>query len=452
MSKFEKGNLRVDGETLRLSMPFSKVNKEKRTVSGFATLDNIDSEGDVVTAEASAKAFARARGNVREMHEKIAAGRVVDFKENEYIDPDTGEVYRGIYVTAYVSKGAQSTWEKVLDGTLTGFSIGGEIHEASNEFVKDAGRTVRFIKDYDLTELSLVDNPANQLANIDSFTKSLMTINKSATGSVKVEGVIAETEIEAVFICKTDDIVQLSKDEVVECPVCENKMENAGWFETGVDRTEKVREIVAKFRNPTESEATPESTSEGGVEMFRKSKDGEPAEGKPVEGPLDPSETFPDGEKVDETTKDDSEETTDVDETQDTEEETAEVEEVEDDESKIEKMIGELHVAVQEAEKKTREETVAQITALEKKLDEVREEFVEKTSGLEEKLNKVGEGLETAKAHQAALQKSLELMNSSEAFRKSGDLDQEETPEPSVQESMWKGAFSGKRFSIDNHK
>ena len=39
-----------DGENLRLSMPFSKVDKERRLVSGFASLDNLDKQMDIVTA------------------------------------------------------------------------------------------------------------------------------------------------------------------------------------------------------------------------------------------------------------------------------------------------------------------------------------------------------------------------------------------------------------------
>ncbi len=47
-------------------MPFSKVDKERRIVSGFASLDNLDKQNDIVTAEASMKAFAKFRGNIRE--------------------------------------------------------------------------------------------------------------------------------------------------------------------------------------------------------------------------------------------------------------------------------------------------------------------------------------------------------------------------------------------------
>ena len=44
-----KSSLTVDGNSVHMSMPFAKVDQEKRTVSGYATLNNIDSQGDVVT-------------------------------------------------------------------------------------------------------------------------------------------------------------------------------------------------------------------------------------------------------------------------------------------------------------------------------------------------------------------------------------------------------------------
>ena len=47
----------TDGDNVRFSMPFGKVDQERRTVSGFASLDNIDKQGDIVTTEASVSAF-----------------------------------------------------------------------------------------------------------------------------------------------------------------------------------------------------------------------------------------------------------------------------------------------------------------------------------------------------------------------------------------------------------
>ena len=107
----EKSLWSSHGDNITLSVPFTKVNREKRTVSGFATLDNVDQTGDVVTSEASMKAFENFRGNLREMHQPVAVGKIVSFKPETYYDPASKEFYNGVYVDAYISKGAQDTWE-----------------------------------------------------------------------------------------------------------------------------------------------------------------------------------------------------------------------------------------------------------------------------------------------------------------------------------------------------
>jgi len=214
---------------LNLSFPISKVDKEKRTVSGFATLDNVDRHGDIVTADASEKAFARFRGNLREMHAPIAIGKVLSFHPEDYFDKESGKTFKGIYVNAYVSKGAQDTWEKVLDGTMTGFSIGGNIVTASNES-DDSNTDRRVIKEYDLMELSLVDSPANPLANIFS-------IQKSADGSSFVKGMSVDTTVENVYWCKKDQIASSTIATNKDCVVCGTGMENVGWIESS--ETEK---------------------------------------------------------------------------------------------------------------------------------------------------------------------------------------------------------------------
>src|SRR5699024_6510978 len=138
----QKVNWQSDGDKVRLTMPIHKVDTEKRTVSGWASLDNIDQHRDLVDANASREAFSTFRGNIREQHdEKKAVGKLVNFREDEiYAD---GKFYQGVYVTAYVSKGAQDTWEKVLDGTLSGFSIGGNVLEAENEVDPESGSPFR---------------------------------------------------------------------------------------------------------------------------------------------------------------------------------------------------------------------------------------------------------------------------------------------------------------------
>ena len=190
----EKAQWSTDGQNIHLAVPFTKVDRESRTVSGFATLDNVDQTGDVVTAEASIKAFESFRGNLREMHQPLAVGKVVSFKPETYYDQKSKEFYNGVYVTSYISKGAQDTWEKVLDGTLSGFSIGGKIKESDNEMNKSTGETVRFIKDYDLIELSIVDSPANEMCNIISIEKM--------NGQLVFKGMAADVVTENIFYCE----------------------------------------------------------------------------------------------------------------------------------------------------------------------------------------------------------------------------------------------------------
>ena len=58
MDIINKAHWKSDGNNLRLSMPISKIDQERRIVSGFATLDNLDKQNDIVTSDASIKAFA----------------------------------------------------------------------------------------------------------------------------------------------------------------------------------------------------------------------------------------------------------------------------------------------------------------------------------------------------------------------------------------------------------
>lgn len=150
-----------------LDFPISFVKKEERIVVGIATADNIDKTGDVVDFEASIEAFKNWAGNIREMHSPIAVGKAINYEPIK-VKGEDGQEYNAIKVEAYISKGAQDTWEKVLDGTLRAFSIGGSIVEKKMDPLRlFRGKPVNIIKKYRLGELSLVDNPANALATVD---------------------------------------------------------------------------------------------------------------------------------------------------------------------------------------------------------------------------------------------------------------------------------------------
>ena len=235
VTNISKAHWNSDGENLRLSMPLTKVDKERRIVSGFASLDNIDKQDDIVTAEASMDAFAKFRGNIREMHQPLAVGKMVSFKADKYFDPESKKFYNGVFVSAYVSKGAQDTWEKVLDGTLTGFSIGGRMNKWDEGFDEKSDKAIRIIKQYDLVELSLVDSPANQFANIVSVEK--------VDGVDVIKG--DETILENVFYDKESGIVMVSENESELSPTTGEQMANIGFVEkTDNEKTDMIKFLV----------------------------------------------------------------------------------------------------------------------------------------------------------------------------------------------------------------
>lgn len=237
MTVFEKAYWVTDGDSISVRMPISKVNKEKRIVSGWATTDVVDKQGDVVTADASAAAFERFRGNVREQHTPLAVGKVVSFKQDKYYDQETQKFYNGIYVDVYVSKGAEDTWHKVNEGILTGFSIGGSIKDAESVYNKEKDAPVRVIKEYDLYELSLVDNPANPASNIVSVQKF-----DNQTEDIQ------KNYLENVYWCANNDAIILSEKSDYACPQCDNTMTNIGFVESSdIDKAASVSALLETF-------------------------------------------------------------------------------------------------------------------------------------------------------------------------------------------------------------
>lgn len=416
--KIEKSHFDVQGPNLHLNVPFSKVNKEERLVSGYATLDNVDRQGDVVTAEASKDAFSRARGNIREMHGTSAVGRMVDFREDNFYDTDTEKFYTGIYVTAYISKGAQDAWEKVLDGTYSGFSIGGNITDAETQWVKDAGANVRFVKSYDLIELSLVDNPANQFANVFS-------IQKSDTGTM-VKGMIADVTLENIFYCEQDEKVNLYPEESATCVKCGDPMVNIGWWESSEDKDAKVREVVSKFLD---------TKVEGGVDMTKKNE-------VEVEKVIISDDV--NGGGKDEKPKDDDEKVAEVDETEgaDGKPEEVEVEKADEvdetPEVNLEKMLADLTENFKKSLEKTHEVTEEAVSKIEEQIAEINKSFESKVSEIEAQFTELGSKLDGMKTSSDEVAKRLETLEDATAIRKSGEV---EAPEVKKNSSLFKGVF-----------
>ena len=438
----EKGHWSSNGDNLHLSIPFTKVNRENRTVSGFATLDNVDQTGDVVTAEASVKAFENFRGNLREMHQSIAVGKVVSFKPETYYDQKSQTFYNGVYVTSYISKGAQDTWEKVLDGTLSGFSIGGKIKESDNEVNKATGEAVRFIKDYDLVELSIVDSPANELCNILSIEK--------VNGQMIYKGIATEVVTENIFYCQESDSVFMSTEKTFESPVSGKPAVLIGWVESSdMNKSKEINRILASFKKSRlplpETQLAKQANVEGGNEMSDVTNDVvvEATEAETtIEKSVDVVEA-PITDVVVEETAEDTAPAASV-------EKAAELDnaEVMVDEPDFAKMLGDLKGFFAETLTKATEANAAQVTEIKTSVEAFSKSVDDRISELAEKHSALSAAVTEIKGTIDGVQKQVDAVEGDTAIKKSSDLGGSEVFTKS--KSKWSGAFLGSVNEIFN--
>ena len=431
-----KAHWDTEGEQLRLSMPFSKVDKERRTVSGFATLDNVDKQDDIVTTEASIKAFKKFRGNIREMHQPSAVGKMVSFKEDKYYDSDSEKMYNGVVVSAYISKGAQDAWEKVLDGTYTGFSIGGRMNKWDDGYDEKMDKQIRIIKDYDLVELSLVDSPANQFANIVSVEK--------VDGVDVVKGM--DTVIENVFWDKESGVVMVSENDSEVSPTTGNQMQNIGFVEkTDNEKTNMIKFLVASAKGTDTSKIQKEenpmakSTKNTTEEIVEKTdvvvEDVQVA--PEAEATVETAEVTKSEDVVAEATSSDNQITEEV-----TKAEEVVVEEIEKSDSVVEE------VKTEEVSKN--DEVIAEaVTEINNTLTSAFSDLVATVKSLQEQVNAITKSIDAVSQDVSAAKdefnefgKRVDAVEADTAFRKSGDLGEiiQEQPEM-VEKSLWGGRF-----------
>ena len=133
-----------------------KVDVMRRQVWGIATAETPDRSGEIMDYAMSKANFAawsdaiskatdgKSLGNLRVMHQPIAAGRVIHFEPRD--------ASRDIYIGAEVVDAAE--WEKVLKGVYTGFSIGGSYGKRWQD-----GENKRY--EAKPNEISLVDYPCH---------------------------------------------------------------------------------------------------------------------------------------------------------------------------------------------------------------------------------------------------------------------------------------------------
>jgi hypothetical protein len=439
----EKSNWSSLGNDITLSVPFTKVNREKRTVSGFATLDNLDQTGDVVTQEASIKAFENFRGNIREMHGATAVGKMISFKPETFYDPSTKEFYNGVYVDAYVSKGAQDTWEKVLDGTLTGFSIGGKIVESDNEVNKSTGKQVRFIKEYSLIELSIVDSPANELCNILSIQK--------VNGELIFKGIAAEVKMENIFYCAESDSIFMSTESEFVSPVNGKKAELIGWVETNdTNKAKEIDKILDLYKSRLKTLPDTQIAKQANAEGGNKVTDVENTEA--VEKLRAPEATVTEAAPLVDQAEVVEESTEEAKSHEDTSAEiletAADVSEVEVEEPDFAKMLGDLKGFFSETIEKATESNTAQVSSIKETVEVFSKSVDARISELAEKHTALSTAVESIRSTIDGVEKRVDAVESDTAIKKSSDLGGSQ--EITIKKSKWNGSFLGSVDEIFN--
>ncbi len=426
----QKAHWATEGDNVRLSMPFSKVDVERRIVSGFATLDNIDKQADIVTTDASVKAFSKFRGNIREMHQPTAVGKMISFKEDKYFDPESKKFYSGVYVSTYISKGAQDTWEKVLDGTLSGFSIGGKMNKWDDGYDEKMDAKIRIIKDYDLVELSLVDNPANQFANVLSVEK--------VDGVDMIKGESLDTPIENVFWDAESGIVMLSENDAEQSPTSGTPMQNIGFVEKNDnEKTDMIKFLVdsAKgIKTEIKKEVSPMSETTITEDIVEKSDD-----------VVEESQVAP---EADATTEDAVEKSMHTDEAK-SKEKSMDEEEIKSDDMDEDEMKSEA-VAEEEGVSKSEEVIVNAVTEIQSTLTSAFSDLANTVKALHEQVSALSKSIDSvknevteAKGQFNEFGKRVDAVEADTAFRKSGDLGEivQESEPQLVQKSLWGGRF-----------
>jgi hypothetical protein len=149
---------------------FEKVEEQEDgtlKVSGIASSEAVDSDGEIITAEAMKAAIPdyMAFGALREMHTAWAAGTAIKCE----VGADNRTYFEALVVDAEAIK-------KVQTGTYKGFSIGGKVtkRDPLNKSV---------IQGIKLVEVSLVDRPANpeavfSMGKVEGDESTLGTLRK----------------------------------------------------------------------------------------------------------------------------------------------------------------------------------------------------------------------------------------------------------------------------------
>ena len=297
-----------------------------------------------------------------------------------------------------------------------------------NAYDEKADMPIRIINDYDLVELSLVDNPANQFASILSVEK--------VDGVDVVTGFDSTTVLENVFWDKDSGLVMLSESDVAVSPTSGEPLQNIGFVEkSDAEKIDMIKFLVDSAKNTSakiNKEVSPMTTTETATDAVVETVEVAPeadAVVETTEDTIDTADADVSVEKVDEIVT--KAKTVDSPE----EEATEEVDNLEEE-------------ANEDMKTKKSNEVVDAINEINESVTKAFGDFAETLKALSaevsalKKSNEVTSAqLEDAENDFNNLGKRIDALDADTAFRKSGDLGEIVQEPAMVKTSVWGGRF-----------
>lgn len=244
-------------KALNKDFKLSVINEDERLIAGWASVEVVDKQGQYVDVETLAKAmlkFVDRGGFINYGHENKPVGKILQWEIRKHPDTDRP----GVWIVAKINRGYKLddiVWNMIKSGKLKGFSIAGLGGVEKRIMKADDGeeREVEVLKDIELTEISIVDEPANPYAVIEEvsvFAKG--TVNEILKSDF-VQGILDE------LWDKIDDILRkngIEKSAILADDIVEEIEKAFGEYVTFI-KSKFIEKVEGEVISGTEGMSNP---------------------------------------------------------------------------------------------------------------------------------------------------------------------------------------------------
>lgn len=234
---------------MNLFIPITKVDETRREVWGVAAEEAPDKSGEIMDYALSKPRFqewskvisdatgGKSLGNVRAMHQPIAAGKVISMQ----FDDESKRVLVGARIVDDVE------WRKVTEGVYTGFSVGGRYGQQ-----KFDGGLMRY--EAIPSEVSIVDNPCMKgatftMVKANGLTEQVPFVAASPELAKAADALLALAKAGARHSASDMQMIQTVHDHACSlgaaCPTPEKKDEAMKSAGTSLRKDDSEPEFIA---------------------------------------------------------------------------------------------------------------------------------------------------------------------------------------------------------------